>query len=33
MTTTSSLLAPPIRTVTLPDGLTLGYRELGSGAT
>ena len=31
MTTTSSLLAPPVRTVTLRDGLTLGYREVGSG--
>ncbi len=28
MTTTT---APPVRTLTLDDGLTLGYRELGSG--
>jgi haloalkane dehalogenase len=27
----SSLNAPPIQTLTLPDGLTLGYRELGAG--
>ena len=31
MTTSSSLAAPPLQSVTLRDGLSLSYRELGSG--
>src|SRR5262245_8614704 len=31
MTETAALSAPPVKTVRLDDGLTLGYRELGSG--